>query len=66
MKIPKEVGFSDTGKVITLKTSNLAKFHIPATFKDVAPTLEFKPLLDHVRYHFPFKDQFHAMGPIQV
>ncbi|KAM1084600.1 hypothetical protein ACFX19_006431 [Malus domestica] len=31
-----------------------------------APTLEFKPLPDHVKYHRPFKDQFHAMGPIQV
>ncbi|KAM1034355.1 hypothetical protein ACFX2A_038635 [Malus domestica] len=31
-----------------------------------APTLEFKPLPDHVKYHLPFKDQFHAMGPIQV
>ncbi|KAM1560919.1 hypothetical protein ACFXTI_003859 [Malus domestica] len=67
-KIPKEVGFYDTGQVITLKTPNLAKSHIPATFKDVvfAPTLEFKPLPDHVKYHRPFKNQFHAMGPIQV
>ncbi|KAM1650720.1 hypothetical protein ACFXTN_003395 [Malus domestica] len=67
-KIPKEVGFYDTGQVITLKTPNLAKSHIPATFKDVvfAPTLEFKPLSDHVKYHLPFKDQFHAMGPIQA
>ncbi|KAM1096487.1 hypothetical protein ACFX19_014268 [Malus domestica] len=65
-KIPKEVGFYDTGKVITLKTSNLAKSHILATFKDVTPTLKFKPLPDHVKFHLPFKDQFHAMGPIQV
>ncbi|KAM2258140.1 hypothetical protein ACFX1S_003254 [Malus domestica] len=97
-KIPKEIGFYDTGQVITLKTQNLAKSHIPATFKDVvfvikfvleqaskpssptsillytnllilmiqAPTLEFKPLPDQVKYHRPFKDQFHAMGPIQV
>ncbi|KAM1134528.1 hypothetical protein ACFX19_044345 [Malus domestica] len=28
-----------------------------------APTLEFKPLPDHFKYHLPFKDQFHAMGP---
>ncbi|KAM2580409.1 hypothetical protein TB1_002804 [Malus domestica] len=93
-KIPKEVGFYDTGQVITLKTPNLAKSHIPATFKDVVfviefvleqaskpssptsilvytnllilmiqvPTLEFKPLPDHVKYHRPFKDQFHAVG----
>ncbi|KAM2086737.1 hypothetical protein ACFX1R_024242 [Malus domestica] len=27
------------------------------------PTLEFKPLPDHFKYHLPFKDQFHAMGP---
>ncbi|KAM1181999.1 hypothetical protein EV2_000555 [Malus domestica] len=97
-KIPKEVGFYDTGQVITLNTPNLAKSHIPATFKDVvfvielvskqaskpsfptsilfytnllilmiqAPTLEFKPLPDHVKYHLPFKDQFHAIGPIQA
>ncbi|KAM1314700.1 hypothetical protein ACFX2F_018543 [Malus domestica] len=62
-KIPKEVGFYDTGKVITLKTPNLAKSHIPPTFKDVvfiielvleqAPTLEFKPLPDHFKYHLP-------------
>ncbi|KAM2043910.1 hypothetical protein PS1_008316 [Malus domestica] len=95
-KILKEVEFYDTGKVITLKTPNLAKSHIPATFKDVvfviefvleqaskpsfptsillytnllilmiqAPTLEFKPLSDYVKYHLPFKVQFHAMGPI--
>ncbi|KAM1024747.1 hypothetical protein ACFX2C_038002 [Malus domestica] len=67
-KNPKEVGFYDTGQVITLKTPNLAKSHIPETFKDVvfAPTLEFKPLPDHIKYHLPFKDQFHAMGLIQA
>ncbi|KAM2490292.1 hypothetical protein PS1_047185 [Malus domestica] len=97
-KNTKEVGFYDTGQVITLKTPNLAKSLIPATFKDVvfviefvseqaskpsfptsilfytnlliliiqAPTLEFKPLSDHVKYHLPFKDKFHAMGPIQA
>ncbi|KAM1566669.1 hypothetical protein ACFX11_045918 [Malus domestica] len=31
-----------------------------------APTLEFKSLPDHVKYHRPFNDQFHDMGPIQV
>ncbi|KAM1426646.1 hypothetical protein ACFX14_018877 [Malus domestica] len=93
-KITKEVGFYDTGKVITLKKSNLAKSYIPDVvfviefvleqaskpssptsillytnlliFMIQAPTLEFKPLPDHVKYHLPFKDQFHAMGPIQV
>ncbi|KAM2515534.1 hypothetical protein ACFX1W_027768 [Malus domestica] len=93
-KIPKEVGFYDMGKVITLKTPNLAKSHIPDVVFVIefvleqatkpssptsillytnlmilmiqAPTLEFKPLPDHVKYHLPFKDQFHAMGPIQV
>ncbi|KAM2903542.1 hypothetical protein COP2_003349 [Malus domestica] len=93
-KIPKEVGFYDTGKVITPKTPNLAKSHIPDVVFVIefvleqaskpnsptsillytnllilmiqAPTLEFKPLTDHVKYHLPFKDQFHAMGPIQV
>ncbi|KAM1563378.1 hypothetical protein ACFX1X_038358 [Malus domestica] len=28
-----------------------------------APTFELKPLADHFKYHLPFKDQFHAMGP---
>ncbi|KAM2889708.1 hypothetical protein FF1_013295 [Malus domestica] len=28
-----------------------------------APTLEFKPVPDHFKYHLPFKDQFHAVGP---
>ena len=28
-----------------------------------APTLEFKPLPDHFKYHLPFKDQIHAVGP---
>ena len=41
LKIPKEVGFYDTGKVIILKTLNLAKSHIPATFKDVVFVIEF-------------------------
>ncbi|KAM0981471.1 hypothetical protein ACFX10_014568 [Malus domestica] len=40
-KNPKEVGFYDTGQVITLKTPNLAKSHIPATFKDVVFVIEF-------------------------
>ncbi|KAM1258406.1 hypothetical protein ACFX2J_037854 [Malus domestica] len=26
-----------------------------------APTLEFKPLLDHFMYHLPFKYQFHVV-----
>ncbi|KAM1891481.1 hypothetical protein ACFX14_034764 [Malus domestica] len=68
-KIPKEVGFYDTGKVITLKTPNLAKSHIPNVVFVIEFVLEqakFKPLPDHVKYHLPFKDQFQAMGPIQV
>ncbi|KAM1262750.1 hypothetical protein ACFX2G_028452 [Malus domestica] len=28
-----------------------------------APTLKFKPLPDHFKYHLPFKDQFHAVAP---
>ncbi|XP_070668918.1 uncharacterized protein [Malus domestica] len=54
---PKEVEFYDTGQGPTI-TFNLAKFNIPATFKDVvfAPTLEFKPLPDHFKYHLSFKD----------
>ncbi|KAM1224985.1 hypothetical protein ACFX2G_044759 [Malus domestica] len=31
-----------------------------------APTLEFKPLPDHFKYHLPFKDQLHDVGPIQA
>ncbi|KAM3015935.1 hypothetical protein FF2_000014 [Malus domestica] len=62
---PKAVEFDDTGQATTIIV-NLAKSNIPETFKNVAPTLEFKPLPDHVKYHRPFKDQFHAMGPIQV
>ena len=27
-----------------------------------APTLEFEPLPDHLKYHPPFKDKFHAVG----
>ena len=29
-----------------------------------APILEFKPLLDHFKFHLPFKDPLHAVGPI--
>ncbi|KAM1502835.1 hypothetical protein ACFXTO_028137 [Malus domestica] len=28
-----------------------------------APTLKFKPLPDHFKYHLPFKDQFHVVAP---
>ncbi|KAM1391913.1 hypothetical protein ACFX2I_019570 [Malus domestica] len=66
----KEVEFDDTGQITTIVV-NLAKFKVPETFKEVvfvieflsdkAPTLEFKPLPDHFKYHLPFKDQFHAM-----
>ena len=28
-----------------------------------APTLEFKPLPNHFKYHLPLKDKFHAMAP---
>ncbi|KAM1050666.1 hypothetical protein ACFX1Q_032360 [Malus domestica] len=31
-----------------------------------APTLEFKSLPNHLKYHRPFKDQFHAMATNQV
>ena len=30
-------------------------------FMNQAPTLEFKPLPVHFKYHLPFKDQFHAV-----
>ncbi|KAM2471697.1 hypothetical protein ACFX1W_046936 [Malus domestica] len=40
-KNPKEVGFYVTGHVISLKTPNLAKSHISATFKDVVFVIEF-------------------------
>ncbi|KAM2389178.1 hypothetical protein ACFXTH_038525 [Malus domestica] len=28
-----------------------------------APTLEFKPLPNHFKYHLPLKDKFHALEP---
>ena len=89
--IRKEIGFHNTGQVITLKTPNLAEISSLTTFEGVfilefmsehtgkppprisilfytnmllmiqAPTLEFKPLPDHFKYHLPFKDQFHAV-----
>ncbi|KAM2028090.1 hypothetical protein PS1_020608 [Malus domestica] len=31
-----------------------------------APTLESTPLPDHFKYHLPFKDQFHVVGPREV
>ena len=30
-------------------------------FMNQAPTLEFKPMPVHFKYHLPFKDQFHAV-----
>ncbi|KAM1473921.1 hypothetical protein ACFX2I_030006 [Malus domestica] len=62
---PKEVEFDDTGQIATIVV-DLAKFKVPETFKEVAPTLEFKSLPDHLKYHRPFKDQFHAMATNQV
>ncbi|KAM2646742.1 hypothetical protein TB1_000061 [Malus domestica] len=94
--IPQEVGFYDTGQVITLKTPSMAEVSSPTTFEWVfilefmsehtgkppprtsilfytnmllmiqALTLECKPLPDHFKYHFPFKDQFHAVGSSEV
>ncbi|KAM2312347.1 hypothetical protein ACFXTH_022762 [Malus domestica] len=58
---PKEVEFDDTGQITTIVV-NLAKFKVPQTFKEVAPMLEFKPLPNHLKYHRPFKDQFHALA----
>ncbi|XP_050133220.1 uncharacterized protein LOC126609321 [Malus sylvestris] len=31
-----------------------------------APTLEFTPLPDHFKYHLPFEDHLHTLGPIQA
>ncbi|KAM1172411.1 hypothetical protein ACFX2G_022998 [Malus domestica] len=66
---PKEVEFYDTGQVLTI-TFNLAKSNLPETFKEVVFVIEFlsdkakfEPMPDHFKYHLPFKDQFHAMGP---
>ncbi|KAM2795894.1 hypothetical protein COP1_007086 [Malus domestica] len=59
---PKAVEFDDTGQATTIIV-NLAKFKIPEMFKDVAPTLEFKPLPNHFKYHLPLKDKFHALEP---
>ncbi|KAM1356104.1 hypothetical protein ACFX2H_030069 [Malus domestica] len=65
---PKAVEFDDPGQATTIIV-NLAKFKIPEMFKDVvfviefAPTLEFKPLPNHFKYHLPLKDKFHALEP---
>ncbi|KAM2645565.1 hypothetical protein EV1_019102 [Malus domestica] len=68
---PKAVEFDDPGQATTIIV-NLAKFKIPEMFKDVmfviefAPTLEFKPLPNHFKYHFPLIDKFHALEPMGV
>ncbi|KAM1945117.1 hypothetical protein ACFX13_000137 [Malus domestica] len=65
---PKAVEFDDTGQATTIIV-NLAKFKVPEMFKNVvfviefAPTLEFKPLPNHFKYHLPLKDKFHALEP---
>ncbi|KAM1837486.1 hypothetical protein ACFX14_019288 [Malus domestica] len=59
---PKAVEFDDTGQATTIIV-NLAQFKVPEMFKDVAPTLEFKPLPNHFKYHLPLKDKFHALEP---
>ncbi|KAM1590770.1 hypothetical protein ACFX1Z_034493 [Malus domestica] len=65
---PKAVEFDDTGQATTIIV-NLAKFKVLEMFKDVvfviefAPTLEFKPLPNHFKYHLPLKDKFHALEP---
>ncbi|KAM0967467.1 hypothetical protein ACFX2C_023101 [Malus domestica] len=57
---PKAVEFDDTGQATTIIV-NLAKFKVPEMFNNVAPTLEFKPLPNHFKYHLPLKDKFHAL-----
>ncbi|KAM1169969.1 hypothetical protein ACFX2I_020413 [Malus domestica] len=63
---PKAVEFDDPGQATTIIV-NLAKFKVPEMFKDVvfviefAPTLEFKQLPNHFKYHLPLKDKFHAL-----
>ncbi|KAM2215966.1 hypothetical protein TB1_022085 [Malus domestica] len=59
---PKAVEFDDPGQATTIIV-DLAKFKVPEMFKDVAPTLEFKPLPNHFKYHLPLKDKFHALEP---
>ncbi|KAM1514855.1 hypothetical protein ACFX10_014022 [Malus domestica] len=59
---PRAVEFDDTGQATTIIV-NLAKFKVPEMFKNVAPTLEFKPLPNHFKYHLPLKDKFHALEP---
>ncbi|KAM1091729.1 hypothetical protein ACFX19_019393 [Malus domestica] len=59
---PKAVGFDDTGQATTIIV-NLAEFKVPEMFTNVAPTLEFKPLPNHFKYHLPLKDKFHALEP---
>ncbi|KAM2750009.1 hypothetical protein EV2_028847 [Malus domestica] len=68
---PKAVEFDDPGQATTIIV-NLAKFKVPEMFKNVvfviefAPTLEFKPLPNHFKYHLPLKDKFHALEPMGV
>ncbi|KAM2954559.1 hypothetical protein FF1_032822 [Malus domestica] len=57
---PKAVEFDGPGQATTIIV-NLAKFKVPEMFKNVAPTLEFKPLPNHFKYHLPLKDKFHAL-----
>ncbi|KAM2757298.1 hypothetical protein PS2_019064 [Malus domestica] len=57
---PKAVEFDDPGQATTIIV-NLAKFKVPEMFKDVAPTLEFKQLPNHFKYHLPLKDKFYAL-----
>ena len=75
--IPKEVGFYDTGQVITFEGVFILEFILEHTGKPPprisiffytnmwlmiqAPNLEFKLLPDHFKYHRPFKDKFHAV-----
>ncbi|KAM1247315.1 hypothetical protein TB2_043414 [Malus domestica] len=59
---PKAVEFDDTGQATTIIV-NLANFKVPEMFNNVAPTLEFKPLPNHFKYHLPLKDKFHALEP---
>ncbi|KAM2750796.1 hypothetical protein EV2_000027 [Malus domestica] len=59
---PKAVEFDDTGQATTIIV-NLAEFKVPEMFTNVAPTLEFKPLPNHFKYHLPLKDKFHAWEP---
>ncbi|KAM1650537.1 hypothetical protein ACFXTN_003226 [Malus domestica] len=58
----------ENNKATAREEPPLSQPHMPSmpSTTTKAPTLKFKPMPDHVKYHRPFKDQFHAMGLVQA